>query len=282
MKKEDKTKLDIEKKCKSWGIVVIIGGLLTMYFSNMIVGAIILFIGVVTIILRKDWNLAVIGTLIILLGGVRLIDVIVYDFFGMMYGLFSIILIVGGVYALVKYYKTGATNIKKNILIVITILSLVILVGTFISEGKISFEEAMMENYGEFFTGNDTYYNEYALNVGLEDGTYTIEHVYEVLDELEKNINESEAIMLEASKYSLLTYVRWSSLSERNEYTTIYPESYRSSINMERNLIEAGVFTNKCLDTTGCENGWCKVEGTEYCCPRRNMEIVNGRCSQKI
>ncbi len=282
MKKEDKTKLDIEKECKSWGIVVIIGGLLTMYFSNMIVGAIILFSGVVTIILRKDWNLAVIGTLIILLGGVRLIDVIVYDFFGMMYGLFSIILIVGGVYALVEYYKTGATNIKKNILIVITILSLVILVGTFISEGKISFEEAMMENYGEFFTGNDTYYNEYALNVGLEDGTYTIEHVHEVLDELEKNINESEAIMLEASKYSLLTYVRWSSLSERNEYTTIYPESYRSSINMERNLIEAGVFTNKCLDTTGCENGWCKVEGTEYCCPRRNMEIVNGRCSQKI
>jgi len=277
-KESGETKSDINKGCKWWGIGIIILGILMIYFSNMIVGAIFLFVGIVTIILKQDWNLLLIGTLIILLGGVRLIDVVIYDVFGMVYGLFSIILIAGGVYALVESYKIGATNTKKNILIVITLLSLVILVGTFISEGKISFEEAMMENYGEFFIGNDTF-SEYDLNVGLEEGLYTIEYAYEVLDNLEKNINESEAIMLEASKYSLLTYIRWSSLSERKEYTIIYPEGYRRSISMERNLIEAGVFTNKCLDTTGCENGWCKVEGTNYCCPRQNMKIVNGYCS---
>lgn len=278
MKKNTATKLDIKKWCMWWGIGVIIGGLLLMYFSNMIIGAIILFLGVVTIILRKDWNLAVIGTLIILLGGANLINAITSGEYFSIWAFFQILI---GVWALIEYYRAGATNSKKIVLIGITLLCLIILITTFSFEATYNTESYKLELTKDYFTSNDTIYSESALNRGLVDGTYTIEDAYKQLTDIELSVNESEMKMIAASRYSLVTYTRWSSLSERNEYTDIWADYCRSSISMERTLIEGGVFTNKCVDTTGCDNGWCRVAGTNYCCPRANMEIIDGRCSQK-
>ncbi len=275
MKKENKPKVD--KEYKWWGIGAIIGGLILMYFTNIIVGAIVLMFGIVTLILRKDWNLLVIGILVILLGGTYFIDELMSK---QSFSYISVILILIGVYALIRYYKSGekeVSNKKKLLIIGLVLLVLIMLVSTFLFESTISTENIKIKIYGEYFTSNDSLYSEYSLNKGLADGTYTTEYAYNELTKIEKEINESETKINEASKYSLITYIRWSGFSERKEYTEIYPNGYRSMIDFERTLISAGAFEEKC-DSSGCNDGWCKVEGTDYCCPKPNMKIVDGYC----
>ncbi len=280
---KDKTKIrakpDIKKVCMWWGVGLIILGMLIMYSANIIIGAIVLMVGVISIVLRKDWNLALIGALIVLLGGTNIIDAVMIEQHFSYIGLAQILL---GIFALKQYYtsdKKEVSNKKKIIIIGIVLLVLIILIPTFFSEVIINTEEAKLKVYGEYFISNDSIYSEYSLNKGLESGTYSLEFANNQLTEIEKEVNESEMKINEASKYSLITYTRWSSLNERKEYEEIFPKGYRDNIAFERKLIEAGVFTNKCIDTTGCANGWCKVKGTDFCCPRANMEIIDGHCS---
>ncbi|MBS3076696.1 hypothetical protein J4233_00315 [Candidatus Pacearchaeota archaeon] len=279
MKLKTKAKPNLKENCKWWGIGLIVAGIILIYFTSMIVGAVLLMLGVVSLVIRKDWNLAIIGAIIILWGEANLMSAMMIEEHFPYIALLQILI---GVYALIQYYESDEKEVsgKKKIAIIgIVLLALIVLVSTFFSEATISTEEARLESYGEYFTSNDSIYSAYFLNKGLESGTYSLEYAYNQLSEIENGVNECERKINEALKYSLVTYTGWGGVSKREEYERIYPESYRGSLDLERDLIEAGVFTNKCLDTTGCENGWCKVEGTNYCCPRRNMEIVNGRCS---
>ena len=237
VKKNSEVKTDLEKKFKWWGIGLIILGLLFIYGINIIIGAIILMTGVVTLIIRKDWNLTLIGFLIILLGGTKIIDVVMIE---QSFYYFGLLLIFFGVYALKQYYSLNGKDIsdrKKMFLIGIVLFTLILLILTFFSELTISREEITIKVYSEKLTSQDI--GSYSwLAKEVESGAVTLEYAYNILSEDEKIVNESERKIDEASKYSLVTYTRWSSLDERREYNRIYPAGFRSSMSLERTLME--------------------------------------------
>lgn len=237
VKQSQKTKHNVNKDFKWWGIGLIFLGVFFIWYTNILVGAIVLMVGVVTIVLRKDWNLALIGFLIILLGGTKIIDVVMIE---QSFSYFGLVLILLGIYSLKQYYKFGGKEIsdkKKMLLIGIISLTLIILIPTFFSEATISTEEARLKIYGEILTSKDIGSFSW-LAKEVESGAVSLEYAYDQISEFEKMVNESERKIDEASKYSLVTYTRWSELSERREYNKIYSESYRSSIPLERTLME--------------------------------------------
>lgn len=237
VKNNTTTKEDVNKKYKLWGIGLIIWGLIFIYGINIIIGAIILMMGVITLVLRKDWNLALIGFLIILLGGTKIIDGVMIE---QSFSYFGLVLILLGAYSLKQYYNSNGkdiSNMKKMLLIGIVLLTLILLILTFFSESTINTEEIKIKIYSEKLTSQEV--GSYSwLAKEVESGEVTLEYAYNILSEDEKIVNESERKIDEASKYSLVTYTRWSSLGERREYNRIYPDGFRSSLPLERTLME--------------------------------------------
>jgi len=194
------TKPDIKKWCKWWGIVLIVVGAIILFLININLGVIVLLIGLTSLLFRKDWNLAMIGAFLILLGGLNIMvqlngfHIFVDEEFSFVSLFLGIVQLVVGIIVLTQYYKVDGKEVsgKKKILIIGLIsLVLILLIPTYLSEATIRTEQIRLEDYGDFFTSKD-FGSEYYLNKGLESGIYSPELVNNQLSELEKRINESE------------------------------------------------------------------------------------------
>jgi len=289
MKKENKAKPDINKECKWWGIILIIVGIITFFTSGIITGVIVLLLGLTALLFRKDWNLALIGTWFIFLGGLNIILEILAFTSSLTESSFSWFILIGivqfliGIYLLTHYYKADGKEISekrkmnKNIVIFgIVLFLLVVLISTWKAEATISIEQDMLNNIrDELFIYNSTdLYIE-----GVKSGALSYEFANSELSRIEERVNESDMKIKEALKYSIITYIDYFSVENRYvvSFTELSVTNLRVRLDLTRNELDYA--KEKCLDSSGCNNGWCKVEGTDYCCPRPNMKIVNGYCS---
>ena len=116
VKKNRKAKLNVKEECKWWGIGLIIAGIIPFIFPeilNMVIGVIALVLGIITLIFRQRWNLALIGALIILMGVFNIIAMlIVQEQYGFLF--FGIIQILIGIDALNQYHKLEKEEIMKG------------------------------------------------------------------------------------------------------------------------------------------------------------------------
>ena len=113
IQKNLKAKPDIKKESMWWGVGLIIAGIIPFVFPEVLdiyVGVIALILGIVTLIFRQRWNLAVIGAFIVLLGAlniiITLIDQVQYGFL-----FFGVIQIFIGLGALNQYHQLGEEKI---------------------------------------------------------------------------------------------------------------------------------------------------------------------------
>lgn len=134
-------KLDLNKECKWWGIGLIIAGILPFVFQGIFdisVGIIALLLGVITLVFRKKWNLAVIGAFIILIGALNIITVLTIQAqYAFLIG--GIVQILIGIGALNTYHKIDGRKVldkrsnwfKRHpiLAIVLSILLVLILIG---------------------------------------------------------------------------------------------------------------------------------------------------------
>ena len=109
-KLEKKVKLkskDIKSICRDWGIGLIIAGIIPFIFPELLdiyVGVTALILGIITLIFRQRWNLAVIGTFIILLGATNIIVVLsIQTSYGFL--ILGILQILIGIGALNEYHN---------------------------------------------------------------------------------------------------------------------------------------------------------------------------------
>ena len=51
----------VQKECKTWGIILLVIGVIVFFTSGIITGVIVLLLGLLALLFRKDWNLALIG-----------------------------------------------------------------------------------------------------------------------------------------------------------------------------------------------------------------------------
>jgi hypothetical protein len=98
---------ETKKICLQWGIGLIIAGIIPFLFQGIFdttVGVIALLIGVITLVFRKKWNMAMIGAFIILIGIYNIIIVLTsqtqYAFL-----IAGIVQILIGIAALNSYHK---------------------------------------------------------------------------------------------------------------------------------------------------------------------------------
>lgn len=106
-------KIDIKKTCMEWGIGLLIAGIIPFIFSELLditVGIIALLLGVITLVFRRSWNIAVIGAFIILIGAWNIIIVLTSQtqYVFLIVGVVQILI---GVGALNQYHKIDN---KKN------------------------------------------------------------------------------------------------------------------------------------------------------------------------
>ena len=118
IQKTKEAKIDIKNEGMWWGIGLIIAGIIPFVFPELLdvyVGVIALILGIITLIFRQRWNLAVIGAFIILLGAsniiMTLIDQVQWGFL-----FFGILQIFIGLGALNQYHQLGKekTSVKKK------------------------------------------------------------------------------------------------------------------------------------------------------------------------
>ena len=118
IQKTKEAKIDIKNEGMWWGIGLIIAGIIPFVFPELLdvyVGVIALILGIITLIFRQRWNLAVIGAFIILLGAlniiITLIDQVQWGFL-----FFGILQIFIGLGALNQYHQLGKekTSVKKK------------------------------------------------------------------------------------------------------------------------------------------------------------------------
>lgn len=117
IQKNSRSKTDIKKEVMWWGIGLIVAGIIPFVFPELLdtsVGIIALILGIITLILRQRWNLAVIGAFIILLGALNIIATLTYQTqYGFLF--FGIIQILIGVGALNQYHRLREEkNLVKN------------------------------------------------------------------------------------------------------------------------------------------------------------------------
>ncbi len=116
IKKNTKAKPNVKEECKWWGIGLIIAGIIPFIFPEILdvaTGVIVLILGIITLIFRQRWNLALIGVLIILIGVVNIIGTLIvqeqYEFLFL-----GIIQLLIGIDALNKYHKLEKKGIIKG------------------------------------------------------------------------------------------------------------------------------------------------------------------------
>lgn len=117
VQKNSKAKTDIKKEGMWWGVGLIIAGIIPFVFPELLdiyVGVIALILGIITLIFRQRWNLAVIGAFIILLGAlnimITLIDQVQWGFL-----FFGILQIFIGLGALNQYHQLREEKIPVKI-----------------------------------------------------------------------------------------------------------------------------------------------------------------------
>ena len=82
MAKDIKAKPNLVEECKWWGIGLLIAGLIPFIFPEILdiyIGLIALTLGIITLVSRKKWNLAMIGIFIILVGALNIISVLTFE-----------------------------------------------------------------------------------------------------------------------------------------------------------------------------------------------------------
>lgn len=116
MVKEGSKKRDVKQVCKEWGIGLIIAGIIPFIFSDVLstsFGIFAILLGVLSLIFRKKWVLAVIGGVVILLGAyniiITLIDKEQYGFL-----ILGIIQILIGIGVLNEYHGVGKKSEKNE------------------------------------------------------------------------------------------------------------------------------------------------------------------------
>ena len=102
-----KTELNIKNVCKNWGIGLIIAGIIPFIFQGIFdttIGIIALLLGIITLVFRKRWNMALIGAFIILIGALNII-IILKTQEQYLFLIAGIIQILIGIGALNEYHK---------------------------------------------------------------------------------------------------------------------------------------------------------------------------------
>lgn len=94
----------IEKECRDWGIGMIAAAALSfmLTYLDIFTGCIALIIGLITLISRQKWNLAMIGCFIILVGSLNILGGILLSSFG--WALWGGVQILIGVDTINKYH----------------------------------------------------------------------------------------------------------------------------------------------------------------------------------
>lgn len=100
-------KPDVKKICKEWGIGFIIAGIIAFFFPAILstsFGIFAILIGVIALVFRAKWVIAIMGAVIILVGAWNIIIVLIYE---TQYGflVLGIIQILIGISALNEYHK---------------------------------------------------------------------------------------------------------------------------------------------------------------------------------
>lgn len=106
-------KIDMQKEYLWWGIGLIIAGIIPFIFPEVLdlyVGVIALILGIITLVFRQRWNLAVIGAFILLVGAFNIIStLIVQEQYAFLFlGMLQIFI---GVGALNRYHQLGKIEI---------------------------------------------------------------------------------------------------------------------------------------------------------------------------
>jgi len=114
--KEGSKNRDVKQVCKEWGIGLIIAGIIPFIFSDVLstsFGIFAILLGVLSLIFRKKWVLAVIGGVVILLGTyniiITLIDKEQYGFL-----ILGVIQILIGIGVLNEYHGVDKKLEKKE------------------------------------------------------------------------------------------------------------------------------------------------------------------------
>ncbi|MBU2615698.1 MAG: hypothetical protein KKC19_01200 [Nanoarchaeota archaeon] len=74
-----KTPLNVNDTCRNWGIFLIIASIIQFALSNIFDvswASVVLIIGIITLVFRKSWNLALIGGMFLLVGAMNIIYVL--------------------------------------------------------------------------------------------------------------------------------------------------------------------------------------------------------------
>lgn len=117
MKKAEK--IDLDKYCRNSGIILIILGLIHFFLPQYLMfgmGALLIFLGVFSLIFRIKAMIIIIGILLILIGLLNLISSLLYEagIFWLIFGIFQIYL---GIIEIKQYFKIKKIRSKKKLFV---------------------------------------------------------------------------------------------------------------------------------------------------------------------